>query len=173
MPSIKPYATNPHGVTVQPLNFDAPGAPTIKTYHGLSIVVNGAVVGRIQSWQPQMYSRGGVHVYELNNNTYGRPVDYVPGKANNFTASVSRMEVWHEEFEIALGFPVVWNDLVDQNTPFTVQEYLFRGSAVYRVWSYFGCWFTDRNEGGFEAGGDSPQITASGSIAFVSRIRTT
>lgn len=170
MASPTPYAANPHGVRVRPLDFDAPGAPTIKTYHGISIVVNGRIVGRIQSWNPQMYSRNGSHVYELNHLTFGRPVDYVPSINTNYNISVSRVEVWSQEFEIALGYPAVWADLIDQNRPFSMQEYLFRGSAVYRVWLYSGCWFTGRNEQGFTAEGDAKTIV-DGQIAFVSRTR--
>lgn len=170
MPSASPYATNPHGVQVRPLDLDAPGSPTIKTYHGMSIVVNGRIVGRIKSWQPQMYNREGSHVYELNHLTWGRPVDYVPSKNTNYTASVARSEVWDQEFEIALGYPAVWSDLIDQNRPFSVQEYLFRGSTVYRVWLYSGCWFTQRNNSQASAEGD-PVQTADGSISFVSRTR--
>lgn len=169
--SPTPFATNPHGVRVRPLDFDAPGAPTIKTYHGISIVVNGRIIGRIQSWAPQMYSRDGNHVYELNNLTFGRPVDYVPSVNTGYNVTVNRVEVWDQEFEIALGYPAVWSDLIDQNRPFTMQEYLLRGATVYRIWSYSGCWFKTRNEDQFENQGDA-MIKANGDVAFVSRVRT-
>lgn len=170
MASPTPFAANPHGVRVRPLDFDAAGAPTIKTYHGISIVVNGRICGRIKSWNPQMFSRNGAHVYELNHLTFGRPVDYVPSVNTNYNLSVSRVEVWNQEFEIALGYPAVWADLIDQNRPFSIQEYLFRGSAVYRVWLYSGCWFTSRNEQAFSSEGDA-QVVVDGQIAFVSRTR--
>lgn len=170
MASPVPYAANPHGVRVRPLDFDAPGAPTIKTYHGISIVVGGRIVGRIASWNPQMYARDGSHVYELSHLTFGRPVDYVPSVNRNYTISVSRVEVWSQEFEIALGYPAVWADLIDQNRPFSMQEYLFRGSTVYRVWLYSGCWFTNRNEDAFDREGDAI-FKVNGEVAFVSRQR--
>tara|TARA_R100000656_G_scaffold104176_1_gene76188 strand:+ start:229915 stop:230433 length:519 start_codon:yes stop_codon:yes gene_type:complete len=166
-----PFAENAHGVRVRPLDFDAEGAPTIKTYHGISIVVGGRIVGRIQSFKPNMYTRQGNHVYEVNHLTFGRPVDYVPSINEGYNISVSRVEVWNQEFELALGYSAVWSDLIDQNRPFTIQEYLFKGNTVYRVWLYSGCWFTNRNEDGFESKGDA-QIKATGEIQFVSRTRT-
>tara|TARA_R100001079_G_scaffold104258_1_gene70752 strand:- start:7160 stop:7678 length:519 start_codon:yes stop_codon:yes gene_type:complete len=170
MASPVPFGANPHGVRVRPLDLDAPGAPTIKTYHGLSIVVNGRIVGRINSWSPKMYSRDGNHVWELNHLTFGRAVDYVPSVNRGYEISCNRVEVWNQEFEVALGYPAVWADLIDQNRPFSIQEYLFRGSTVYRVWLYSGCWFKSRNEDSFSADGDA-QIKLSAEIAFVSRQR--
>lgn len=170
MASPTPFASNPHGVRVRPLDFDAPGAPTIKTYHGISIIVNGRVVGRIGSWAPQMYTRVGKLVYELNHLTFGRPVDYVPGINSSYTITTEHTEVWNQEFELALGYPAVWADLIDQNRPFSVQEYLFRGPAVYRVWLYSGCWMTARNEDPYSAEGTAI-VSAKGTIAFVSRTR--
>lgn len=170
MASPTPFASNPHGVRVRPLDFDAAGAPTIKTYHGISIVVNGRIIGRVQSWNPQMYARNGAHVYELNHLTFGRPVDYVPSINTGYQVSVNRVEVWDQEFERALGYPAVWADLIDQNRPFAMQEYLFRGSAVYRVWLYSGCWFQNRNEEGFTAEGDAKTVV-NGEVHFVSRTR--
>lgn len=172
MASPSPYAGNPHGVRVRPLDFDAPGAPTIKTYHGISIVVSGRIIGRIHSWNPQMYQRGGTPIYELSHLTFGRPVDYVPSVNTGYTISFTRTEIWNQEIEIAMGYPAVWADLIDQNRPFSIQEYLFRGSVVYRVWSYSGCWFTARNEEGFQDQPDAPRIMVNGELAFVSRVRT-
>lgn len=170
MASPTPFAGNPHGVRVSPLEFDAPGAPTIKTYHGISIVVGGRIIGRVQSWAPQMYTRAGQHVYELNHLTFGRPVDYVPGVNSNYSVSVSRVEVWNQEFEVALGYPAVWSDLIDQTRPFSMQEYLFRGNTVYRVWLYSGCWFAGRNEDGADKEGNAI-FQVNGEINFVSRAR--
>ncbi len=136
------------------------------------MVVNGNVVGRIESWQPQMFNRGGQHIHELSHFTFGRPVDYVPGVATNFTLTASRTEVWQQEFEVALGYPAVWADLIDQDRPFEIQEYLFRGKDLYRVWVYSGCWFTDRNEEAKSATSEAPRFMVSSTIAFVSRKRT-
>lgn len=167
--SPTPYADNPLGVRVsRPLNFDAPGSPATKTYHGVVIVVNGNVVGRIQNWNPQMYTREGSHVYELNNLTFGRPVDYVPSINTGYTISASRTEVWYEEFEIALGYPAVWADLIDQDQPFACEEYIFRGQTVYRSWLYRGCWFQDKNQDAFDAQGDA-KVKVNATINFVSR----
>ena len=172
MASLTPYATNNHDVRTNPIDFDAPGSVTSKTYHGLTIVVAGKVIGRVESWQPQMFNRGGQHVHELNNFTFGRPVDYVPGVATNFTVQASRTEVWYQEFEVALGFPAVWADLIDQDRPFEVHEQLYRGKSLYRVWVYSGCWFQDKNEDQATSTSDAPKILVNSTIAFVSRRRT-
>lgn len=170
MPSPTPFGSNPHGVSVRPLDLTAENAPTTKTYHGLAISVNGKLIGRIQNWSPKMYTREGEHVYELSYLTFGRPVDYVPGIATGFEIDAERIEVWDEELELAFGYPAVWADLIDQNRPVNIQEYLFRGPDVYRVWLYTGCWFTDRNESQFEAEG-APSVMASASLSFVSRVQ--
>ena len=171
MASPTPYATNPHGVRVKPLDLEAEGSPTVKTYHGLSIIVDGRIVGRINSWAPKVFNRNGTHVYELNHHTFGRPVDFVPSVSTGYTISVNRTEIWDQEFEIALGYPAQWSDLIDQNRPFSVQEYLYKGASIYRVWSYVGCWFTSRNEDNITNKGEA-QYVVNGEIAFVSRRRT-
>jgi len=173
-------ATNPFGVEVDPLGLDAgsPGSPTgvTKTYHGATIIVDSVggrrVVGRITSWQPTAYSREGVHVYELSHKTWGRPVDYVPGKATGFTIALVRTEVWFDELEIALGLTQgtgVFRDLMDQVVPFSVKEELYRGdSGLYRTWIYEGCWFQEKNSDAYSADGDA-RITVNATLAYVSR----
>ncbi len=168
MPSVTPYGENPFGVRVKPLDYSHPHAPKTKTYHGVTIVVDGKIVGRVQNWNPTT-SRGGTHIRELSVATFGRPVDYVPGIAEGFTISCSRTEVWNEELEIALGYPGVWSDLTDQDRPFTSDEYWFRGRDVYRVWKYLGCWFQDRNEDAYDAAGDAV-VKTNPTLAFVSRL---
>lgn len=160
-------------VDVKPIDHSHPNAPTIKTYHGITIVVEGRIVGRIQGWEPKMFSRGGAHVWELNHLSFGRPVDYVPGKGDGYSISANRAEMWDDEFELAVGFPAVWSDLLDQDRPFTINEYLLKGNAIYRSWTYHGCWFGTRTEERFEAESDSPKVMVNAEIFFVSRIRTT
>lgn len=170
MPSPTPYATNNFGVRIKPLDYSHPHAPATKTYHGLAIVVNGNIVGRIQNWNPQMYTREGEHVYELNHLTYGRPIDYVPGRNTNYTCTFSHLEVWEQELERALGYPAMWVDLIDQDKPFTVNEFLFKGNSPYSVFVYSGCWFTGKNLNDFTVDG-VPKIMANGEISFVSRTK--
>jgi hypothetical protein len=173
MPNLSPYAQNPFGIEVKPLDYTVADAPTTKTYHGASIVVGGNIIGRITSWQPSgAYTREGNHVYELSHATWGRPVDYVPGRSTGYTIALVRTEVWGAELELTLGFAQLWNDLSDQDRPFTVQEYLYRGSALYRVWEYKGCWFQDRNEDAQTADGDGI-FKVNGTLAYVQRVRTT
>lgn len=169
-------APNPYGVEVKPLEYTSDGLGsegTTKTYHGTTILVNGNVIGRITSWQPTAYSREGVHVYELSHKTWGRPVDYVPGKATGFTIAMVRTEVWFDELEIALGLAdnqaAVFNDLMDQTKPFRVEEQLFRGAGnAYRTWQYHGCWFQERNEDAFTSDGDA-RINVNATLAYVAR----
>lgn len=170
MASQIPFAPNPHSVRVRPIDYSHPQAPRAKTWHGILIVVNGNVVGRIQSWQPQHMQREGNHVYELNAATYGHPVDFVPGRATNFQFTCTRIEVWSQELEIALGYPAVWADLTDQDRPFEVQEVLQQGRVPYRIWGYTGCWFTDRNEDAFAVDGDT-MVKTNSTVAFVNRLR--
>ena len=170
MPSAQPYGGNVHGVRAVPLDLDATGAPTVKTYHGVTIAVDGKIIGRITSWNPNPYTREGMHVFEVSNLTWGKPVDYVPGKGGDWTISCGRTEVWNQELEIALGYGGVWSDLTEQDRPFTAQEYWYRGTTIYRVWSYSGCWFQDRSEDGVENEGDAI-VRTNPTIAFVSRTR--
>lgn len=164
----KRFAGNNHGIEINPLDFNAAKSTTTKTYHGISIVVNGNIIGRIQNWNPQMYNREGSHVYELSNLTFGRPVDYVPGVNRQYTISCSRAEVWNEELEIALGYEGIWSDLIDQTKPFEVVEYLIRGNDIYKAITYSGCWFTSKNYNDFSAE-DIPKIIVSAEISFVGR----
>lgn len=170
MPNISPYGANSYGITSPGLDYTVPDAPTTKTYHGASIVVNGNIVGRITSWQPSPYNKTVNLVREVSHTTWGRPVDIVPAIAEGYTVALTRTEVWFQELEIALGYPAVWNDLADQDRPFTVSEYLFRGQTLYRVWQYSGCWFTERNENAIEAEGDG-RFIANASLMYVDRSR--
>jgi len=151
---------------------------TTKVYHGVSIVAGGGdkVVGRIQSWQPDSYTRDGIHLYELAAISWGRPVEYVPGKATGFTIAVTRAEVWSAEMERAFfnsAKPAttttgLYNDLIDQTKPFKVQEFWIRGDADYLVWTYNGCWFTNKNQDAITSDGDGvTRINAT--IAYVSK----
>lgn len=149
-----PFGTNYFGVETPGLDNAVADAPSTKTYHGASIVVNNNIIGRITSWQPAALTRAVNHVYELSHVTWGRPVDIVPGQNTGYSIAVTKVEVWQQEFELTLGYDAVWSDLADQNRPFTVQEYLFRGSSLYRVWAYRGCWFSDKSEEAWTADGD-------------------
>jgi len=168
---ISPYATNQHNVRVQPLDYTNEQTPSMMVYHGLSIVVNGSVVGRIESYQASNpYNRKVTAVYELSAYTWGQPVDNVPGGSEGeYTMEITRGEVWGQEFELACGFPAVWENLTDQTRPFSLMEFWMRGTDLYRIWMYTGCWFQQKNYGGaFEAAGDGI-VKVSGTIAYVKR----
>lgn len=169
MPSLAPHATNAHQVTVKPLDFNDEHAPTIQTYHGLSIAYKDKIIGRIVSWNPQVYQRDANHAYELNHKTAGRPIDIVPGPSRGYTISATRNEMWDNEIEVAMG-DELYDDLADQTSPKVVDEYLFKGNALYRCWRYTGCWFTERNVEGFQADGDY-MVRISANLMYVSRRR--
>ena len=152
------------------VNFDAPYAPTTATYHGFSIQVGGVTVGRFTEWTPQNLDRDVTPVYELNAKTWGQPVDLVPGKANTFTVAFGRAEVWGEELEKAFGETDVYTLLLNQNTPFAVDEVYLRGQQLYRQYRYLGCWFTSKSTDSFTGEGDGI-IRVNGEIAFVNKVR--
>jgi len=154
---------------------------TTKVYHGVSITSSantdkgetGNIIGRIQSWQPDAYTREGIHLYELSDSSWGRPVEYVPGRSTGFTISVTRAEVFNAEMERAFTNSVdIYDDLQDQNKPFTIREFWFRGSASYQIWTYRGCWFQNKNIDALSADGDGV-TRISGQIAYVSHRLTT
>jgi len=173
VPSLSPFALNPYSVTNVPrLDYTNALAPTTKVYHGASIVVNNNIVGRVQSWQPTQYQREGVLKYELSHNTWGRPVDYVPGKVGGRTVAMTRTEVWYQELEIALGWPAVFEDLMDQTYPWVTDEYLYRGGPanLYRLWRVIACWFSTKDSSSWESEGDGVE-TVQAQINYVNRIR--
>ena len=173
MANVNPYGNNAYGISVKPLELDVADAPTTMSYHGTSIVVNGNIIGRISSWQPNV-TRQGKLVYEVSHVTWGRPVDYVPGISEGYTISVGRTEVWNEEFEVALGLTTAgnpFNDLSDQTRPFTIYEYIFKGKDLYRVWVYLGCWFKSKNLTAVTNEGDGIVAVDGAEIAFVSKNR--
>ena len=106
--------------------------------------------------------------------TWGKPVDYVPGRATGFSVTATVAELWFKEIEVQLGIVAEGeqlNDLIDQNFPFVAREFWFRGSETYRVWTYVGCWLTDRNEETFSADGNA-KVIANFTFNYVSRRMT-
>lgn len=164
-----PFGVNAYGVKSTPL--DPTLGPTTMYYHGGTIVVNGNIIGRINSWHPSnAYNRQASYVYEIHKDTWGLPVDIVPGRSEGFTATFVRSEVWTFELEKALGFADVFNNLTDQSSPFESRELLFRGDNPYRTWSYLGCWLTEKNQNEWSAEGDGV-FKVSCAMAYVSRKR--
>jgi len=174
MPDINPFGNNLHGVRVKPLDYTHQHTPSMKVYHGMSLAVNGSVVGRIQSFQPtNAYNRKVTPVYELSAYTWGQPVDAIPGGSEGlYTASITRGEVWNQELEITCGYTDVWETLSDQTRPFTLNEYWFKGKDVYQIWEYTGAWFTEKNfADAWEAEGEG-KVNIAGTIGYVRRQRT-
>ena len=168
----QPFAGNRYGVLADQINWESQDSPTSKTYHGITISVNGAVLGRVQSWDTSgAYARGGEHVYELNNRTWGNPVDYVPGRWEGLTIAASVAELWDHEIEAQFGITnpgAQIADLIEQTRAFTAHEFWFRGAATYRIWTYRGCWLTDRNETAFTQDGNA-RVMANFNFSYVSR----
>lgn len=166
-------AKNDYGVTVPSVV-----RPYTKTYHGLTLIDGkGQMVGRIQSFKPNIGSRAGIHLWELNPNTFGAAIDYVPGITSGMSLSVSRVEVWEDEFEISLGAGTddvarvgnkEWAGLWEQTNGMTMQDALLRGNSMYRSWEYLGCWFTTKDISQATAQGDAIYI-ADVQMAYVTR----
>ena len=156
---------NDFGVKVQPTVL-----PTTKTYHGVSIQTeNGAIIGRIQTFNATFGERACAHIYELSRETVGRPVDYVPANESGRAITMSRVELWEEELEVALAAAgQEYVDLCDQTKPFSIIESFFRGSAQYRAWQYVGCWFASRSLDDFSAEGDM-KVNAQATVNYVFR----
>lgn len=164
---------------------DAARTHANQTFHGVAIgagldssdgLTGGSIapVGRISSWNPQIYTRAAQHTFELSTTTYGKPVDITPGSSSGYTVSVTRCEVWEKEAEVAFGLTdkdEVFEDLIDQDRPFRTDEVLIRNTSVYRHWRYLGCWFTDLNPNGYEAEGGDTRIVRTGNFQFVRRSR--
>lgn len=166
----------------QAIDYSNQYAPTTQSYHGFSIQVvtaggAGVTIGRITEWTPLQMSRPATLVRELNADTYGQPVDIVPGVEENFTLAFARAEVWGAEIEVAFGVgggpsgvdPYML--LVNQNQPFIVDEVYMKGNTVYRQIRYLGCWFTSKNTAQFTAEGGDSIIKVDGEIMFVNRLR--
>lgn len=174
MPIDGTRGTNTFAVRVPALDFSKRHAPTTQTYHGISLQVDGRIIGRISSWTVQVYTRAVNHVRELNAATFGRPVDIVPAINEGYTIAANRTEVWTEELEKAVGFSRVFEDLIDQTYPFAIQELWMKGeSETYRVSNYWGCWFTDTNIADWDAAGGDAMVKRTCNITFCSKTITT
>jgi hypothetical protein len=169
--AIDPFASNPFGVTVEPIDWEDQNAPYAMTYHGVTIVSGGYMVGRITSWQPSEMTRENALIYELGYYTFGRPVDQVPGRAQGYTVTGTSAEMWEKEIEKRLfGEPdlQVFSDLMDQIRAFTVYEHWFKGTVPYRTWVYYGCWLTSKSNEPYNVDGDG-RVMAGFTFQYVSK----
>lgn len=149
--------------------------PDVITYSGLTIAVGGAdgkpqAIGRIQSWNRDAMTRTMTMKWELSRESNGRPIEIVPGKADGYSISIERIEIWEQEFEIALGYPFVFADLMDMRWSVDLLEYKYRGDELYRLWKYPNCWINSLSEGQPSSEGDGIYI-ASASLNYLPRIR--
>ena len=137
----------------------APYQPTTMVYHGMSIAVktpggNSVEIGRVQSWNPQGMTRAVTHKREISKTDFGRPVDIIPGVADGYTVSMSRIEVWNNELELVLGYKEPWRDLMDQTFPVDFYEFLYKGNQLYRCWVYPNAWCQSYSRQDISADGD-------------------
>lgn len=162
-------AENAFGAQAPPFDYTHQHAMMTKTYHGFSVVnERDQIIGRVTSWNPMVFSRDGTFQYELSHVTAGLIIDYVPGKNGEQTIAIARVELWDNEFEIALGYPTVWETLIDQSAPFSIYEYLYRGSELYHLFEFAGCWFREKQIEAWSTDGDYV-IKLTGTIAWVKR----
>ena len=171
MASLTPYGTNSQNITTPSFDYSKPGMPSTKVYHGLTVVVDGNIIGRIQTWTPAGKTRTATHKWELSKSTFGRPVDLIPGRSEGYTISMQRVEVWDQEIEIVFGYGSTFSDLMDMTYPFQAQEQWFKGDDLYKVWVYPSCWFTSLQEEGPSADGDGI-VMCSAEIMHLPRVRT-
>lgn len=165
------------GITGTQLDYEghAGYVPDVITYSGLTIAVGGQdgkpkAIGRIQSWQRDAMTRTITPKWELSKEANGRPIELVPGKADGYTITIERIELWEQEFEIALGYPLVFSDLMDMRWSVDLFEYKYRGNELYRLWKYPNCWINSLSEGQPSSEGDGIYIASAG-FNFLPRIR--
>jgi hypothetical protein len=171
---VDPFANNPFGVTVSEIDWADENAPFAMTYHGLTIVANDFIVGRITSWNPAELARENALIYELSYYTFGRPVDQVPGRATGYTVTGTSAEMWDKEIEKRLAGDtdlLVFSDLMDQVRAFTIYEHWFQGVTPYRTWVYYGCWLTSKGEDAYTSEGDA-RVMSNFTFQYVSRRAT-
>ena len=169
-------STNQYGISAPRLDYEghAGYVPESKIWHGLSIAVGSGndqvQVGRLQTWSPDAMTRQVTQKYELSAETFGRPVESVPGRAEGYTISTQRVELWENEFEKALGYPDVFADLMDMRWSVDLFEYKYRGNELYRLWKYPNCWINSLSEGQPSSEGDGIYI-AQASLNYLPRVR--
>jgi hypothetical protein len=168
------FAANPFGVTTPPLDYTNVHANTTKTTHGIAIAFNGKVCGRLQGWNTGgAKKRGHKQVFELNNRSFGRPVDTIPGIAQGYTIQATAMEMWGKEVEFIMGSTVRYTDLINQTAPFTADEFWHKGINLYETVSYLGCWLIDMDHSDYRGGeGADATYTTNVSFAYTARILT-
>lgn len=157
---------------------DAIYVPETKIYHQLSICVgnsassssntNQSPIGRVQSFQPDASTRTVTPKYELGNGSFGRPVDNIPGRAEGYTISMARVELWENEIELALGYGDVFSDLMDMRWSVDLYEMLYKGPNLYRCWRYVSCWMSSLAGAEYSADGDGI-ITATANFTYLFR----
>lgn len=157
---------------------DAIYVPETKIYHQVTICVGTSAsstnansqtpIGRLQTFQPDGLTRSITPKYELGNGSWGRPVDNVPGRSEGYTINATRVELWNNELEIALGYGDVFSDLMDMRWSVDLYEMLYKGTSLYRCWRYVGCWMSSLAGVEYSADGDGI-VTATAAFTYLYR----
>lgn len=156
-----------HGAPI--IASDNVNAPDTKVYTAFGVEVDGVRIGRITDWTNPPRTREFALQKELNPDTFGLPVDGVPGGvADGFDIQFNRTEVWAQEIEKAFGAQDIYTFLTEQNLPITVEHFIRRGRREYSRTQYLGCYWGNISEDAFSAEGNGI-ITVSATLNFVSK----
>ena len=142
--------------------------------HSVSIKTDkGLLIGRIQSWAPQL-SRAVDTIYEVHVNNRGEPAERVPQAQTTNSLSVERYELYSLHMGEAFGAPSIRSDadlvsLTDQTKPFHVREMWQDPYGTIRAYGYMGCWFSSL--GITIAANDDRIIKARATLEFTRKIR--
>jgi len=95
--------------------------------HGLSIFVNGNVVGSIHQYEIG-HSRDATHTYEFGGVTEvplasGEPFDIVPGNAKGLDIKIGRYDIYTSRFERAFGTQDL-TMLTSQTLPIELRQFM-------------------------------------------------
>jgi len=115
---------------------------TVRTSHALTIKANGITVGLINGWNPTQ-SRTVTPIFEVDIDTSGAPVEYMPGNVTGLTITVQRYDTYISRMEQAFGTPDLFM-LSRQSQPFSVLEAWSNPDPTQQKerFMYAGCWFT-------------------------------
>lgn len=137
----------------------------IRTTHSLAIRARGKHIGLVQSFGYTL-ARGATHIYELNPDTSGEPVDIVPGNVTGLELSVARVDLMKDTMEQVFGGTDL-SMLSDQNNPFEIVEVWKYPDGTSEIYIYEGCWFTRITRRG-DATGDRV-LRVEGTINYLRR----
>lgn len=144
-----------------------PPNTAVRTSHAMTIRANGVTIGVIQSWNVGM-TRAVTHVYEINADTSGEPIEAVPGNVGGLTIGVNRYDLYTNRMEQAFGTPN-FEMLSDQNNPFDIIERWRFPTGAIEARKYEQCWFNSLGRN--YSATDNRLVQVNGSITYVRKVR--